>query len=151
MRNQAGSRDSIATFRFAAGDGTEESSEQERCRTDLLLKIQDGHLELALDLRVLDLHTLETIDPPSHRGRQARNVAGWSADQVAELGLRQSEKGGVLPNKCGISYDPSLFTVPTFPHFHKPLQLLPPPASLMQYMLLGRSIYSAGIAPKFGR
>ncbi len=37
--------------------------------THLLLQVENRHLELALNLRVLDLDPLESVDPTLHRGR----------------------------------------------------------------------------------
>ena len=45
-------------------------------KAHLLLEHEDSHLELALNLGVLDLDTLQTVDSSSDRWGQGLDVAG---------------------------------------------------------------------------
>jgi hypothetical protein len=69
----------------------------------LLLNLEDGELELRLDLRVLDLDTLQAVDTPADSRGERLDVARGAADQRAKLGLGESEERGVLlrGRKCG--------------------------------------------------
>lgn len=64
--------------------------------TNLLLQLEDGQLELALNLRMLGLHTLQTIDSSSDRRRERLNVTRRLADKAVKLGLGKGEKRRVL-------------------------------------------------------
>ena len=67
-----------------------------RSGTHLLLDLEDGELELGLDLRVLDLEALQAVDTPANSRRKRLDVAGGTADERAELALGESEERGVL-------------------------------------------------------
>lgn len=64
--------------------------------TNLLLQLEDGQLELALNLRMLGLHTLQTIDSSSDRRRERLNVTRRLADKAVKLRLGKGEKRRVL-------------------------------------------------------
>jgi len=64
--------------------------------TCLLLEHQDRHLELALNLGVLNLHTLQAVDSSLDRRRERLDVTGRAADELVELVLREREQGRVL-------------------------------------------------------
>lgn len=68
-----------------------------RCgTTHLLLDLEDGELELGLDLRVLDLEALQAVDTPADGRGKRLDVARGTADERAELALGESEERGVL-------------------------------------------------------
>jgi hypothetical protein len=65
---------------------------------------------------VLGLDTLQTVDSPSDRGGQARDVSGRLADKATKLVLSESEQGRVLTGQhvldkesCGFELSPSSF------------------------------------------
>lgn len=64
--------------------------------THLLLDLKDGELELGLDLRVLDLETLQAVDTPADSRGKRLDVSGGTADERAELALGERKKSGVL-------------------------------------------------------
>lgn len=64
--------------------------------TYLLLEEQNSHLELALDLGVLDLNTLQTVNPSSDGRWQRLDVTRGLADELVEFVLGQSEESRVL-------------------------------------------------------
>jgi hypothetical protein len=65
-------------------------------RTHLLLDLEDGELELGLDLRVLDLEALQAVNTPADGRGKRLDVARGTADERAELALGKSEERGVL-------------------------------------------------------
>lgn len=65
--------------------------------TDLLLDLQDLPLELALDLSVLGLDSLQSFDTSLDSGSQRLDVSRRLADQRSETVLHHAEKSGVLP------------------------------------------------------
>jgi hypothetical protein len=67
-----------------------------RKSTDLLLKLQDGDLELGLDLGVLGLNTLQTVNAAADSWGQGLDVSRGLADKRAELVLGQREQSRVL-------------------------------------------------------
>ena len=64
--------------------------------TCLLLEHQDRHLELAFNLGVLNLDTLQAVDSSLDRRRERLDVTGRAADELVELVLREREQGRVL-------------------------------------------------------
>jgi hypothetical protein len=64
--------------------------------THLLLELEDGHLELALNLRVLDLDALEAVETTTDRCGEGLDVSRGRADESAKLALGEREKGRVL-------------------------------------------------------
>lgn len=64
--------------------------------TCLLLQHENGHLELALDLGVLDLNTLQAVNPSSDRRGKRLDVAGRAANELIELLLSKSKESRVL-------------------------------------------------------
>lgn len=63
---------------------------------ELLLDLEDSKLELGLDLRVLDLKTLEAINTPADSRGERLDVARLAADHGAEVLLGEGKERGVL-------------------------------------------------------
>lgn len=79
-------------------------------RTHLLLQLQDGELELALNLGVLLLHTLEAVDPPLDGRRQVLDVARRAPNEALQPVLREGEKSRVLARVSCAPLLPSSFS-----------------------------------------
>lgn len=64
--------------------------------TDLLLDLQNFPLELAFDLGMLGLDSLQSLDSSLDGGSQRLDVSGRLADQRSETVLHHAEESRVL-------------------------------------------------------
>jgi hypothetical protein len=62
----------------------------------LFLQLENGDLELGLDLGVVGLDALEAVNAAANGGGESLDVTRRLTDERAELALRESKERGVL-------------------------------------------------------